>query len=107
MLAHEKCKKKKEEGPKKSKSSSALGEAETGESTDEMSDDSEEEDSCSSSANDKQSCACCYCEVFGHGNPSGAPVPSNYPQVREKHLNSLNIHFILSLRNLILKFRKF
>ena len=48
-------KKDKEEGPRKSKSTSAIGEdTKSGESTEEMSDDSDEEDSCSSSGNDKQ-----------------------------------------------------
>jgi len=86
MMGHD-CKKKKEDGPKKSKSSSAIqnSNGDDDESTEEMSDDSDPEDSCSSSShgNDKQ-CPCCYCEVFGHGNPSGAPVPSNYPQMRER-----------------------
>ena len=57
MMGHD-CKKKKdkEEGPRKSKSTSAIGEdTKSGESTEEMSDDSDgEEDSCSSSGNDKQ-----------------------------------------------------
>ena len=87
MMAHD-CSKK--PGTRKSKSSSAIPSSsakgeEDGESTEELSDDSEPEDSCSGSSTgaDKQ-CACCYCEVFGHGNPSGAPVPSNYPQMRER-----------------------
>merc|ERR1719336_3435458 len=90
MMGHD-CKKEKqkEEGPRKSKSlsaiHSAIGDDYGGESTEELSDDSDPEDSCSGSStgNDKN-CACCYCEVFGHGNPSGAPVPSNYPQMRER-----------------------
>ena len=87
MMGHD-CAKK--PGTRKSKSSSAIPSTnakgdEDGESSEEYSDDSEPEDSCSGSGggNDKN-CACCYCEVFGHGNPSGAPVPSNYPQMRER-----------------------
>merc|ERR1711962_445483 len=29
-------------------------------------------------------CACCNCEVFGHGGPSVAPVSRNYPEMRER-----------------------
>ena len=51
-------------------------------------DDSITEDSCSSStasnAGGNQSCSCCYCEVFGHGGPSLAPVSRNYPEMRER-----------------------
>jgi len=79
-------------GPRKSKSSSAIPssgsrdrEDDGGESTEELSDDSSPEDSCSSSTSgtDKH-CACCYCEVFGHGGPSVAPVSRNYPEMRER-----------------------
>merc|ERR1711899_46351 len=30
------------------------------------------------------SCLCCYCEMFGHGGPSAAPVSKNYPEMRER-----------------------
>jgi len=79
-------------GPRKSKSSSAIPsstsrerEEDGGESTEELSEDSSPEDSCSSSTSgaDKH-CACCYCEVFGHGGPSVAPVSRNYPEMRER-----------------------
>ena len=79
-------------GPRKSKSSSAVPssgsrekEEDGGESTEELSEDSSPEDSCSSSTSgaDKH-CACCYCEVFGHGGPSVAPVSRNYPEMRER-----------------------
>ena len=50
-----------------------------------------EDDSCSSSAShgkdangDPSKCSCCYCEVFGHGTPSMAPVSRNYPKMRER-----------------------
>ena len=29
-------------------------------------------------------CLCCYCEMFGHGGPSAAPVSKNYPEMRER-----------------------
>ena len=32
----------------------------------------------------KGHCLCCYCEVFGHGGPSAAPVSKNYPEMRER-----------------------
>merc|ERR1719402_2200369 len=70
-------------GARKSKSSSAIRDDDGGESTEELSDDSSPEDSCSSSSGDKH-CACCYCEVFGHGGPSVAPVSRNYPEMRER-----------------------
>jgi len=91
MMGHD-CGKPKANGPRKSKSSSAIPssgskekEDDGGESTEELSEDSSPEDSCSSSTSgaDKQ-CACCYCEVFGHGGPSVAPVSRNYPEMRER-----------------------
>lgn len=33
---------------------------------------------------DPRQCSCCYCEVFGHGGPSMAPVSRNYPEMRER-----------------------
>jgi len=87
LMGHD-CNKKAQ--PRKSKSGSALstvsGDLDDGESTEELSDNSSPEDSCSSStsgATDKH-CACCYCEVFGHGTPSVAPVSRNYPEMRER-----------------------
>ena len=71
-------------GTRKSKSSSAVREDDGGESTEELSDDSSPEDSCSSSTSGDKHCACCYCEVFGHGGPSVAPVSRNYPEMRER-----------------------
>jgi len=91
MMGHD-CGKQKSGGPRKSKSSSAIPssrsqdrEDDGGESTEELSEDSSPEDSCSSSTSgaDKH-CACCYCEVFGHGGPSVAPVSRNYPEMRER-----------------------
>ncbi|KAI5741616.1 hypothetical protein M8J76_015380 [Diaphorina citri] len=38
----------------------------------------------SSSNSDPRHCDCCYCEVFGHGVPSGAPVSRNYQEIRER-----------------------
>ena len=29
-------------------------------------------------------CNCCYCEVFGPGGQSVAPVSRNYPEMRER-----------------------
>merc|ERR1719220_1264727 len=71
-------------GARKSKSSSAVRDDDGGESTEELSDDSSPEDSCSSSTSGDKHCACCYCEVFGHGGPSVAPVSRNYPEMRER-----------------------
>ena len=71
-------------GTRKSKSSSAVRDDDGGESTEELSDDSSPEDSCSSSTSGDKHCACCYCEVFGHGGPSVAPVSRNYPEMRER-----------------------
>jgi len=71
-------------GARKSKSSSSVREEDGGESTEEVSEDSSPEDSCSSSASGDKHCACCYCEVFGHGGPSVAPVSRNYPEMRER-----------------------
>ena len=71
-------------GARKSKSSSAIRDDDGGESTEELSDDSSPEDSCSSSTSGDKHCACCYCEVFGHGGPSVAPVSRNYPEMRER-----------------------
>eukprot|EP00092_Neocalanus_flemingeri_P019810 GFUD01021460.1.p1 GENE.GFUD01021460.1~~GFUD01021460.1.p1 ORF type:complete len:1720 (+),score=598.38 GFUD01021460.1:69-5228(+) len=90
LMGHD-CGKPKTSGPRKSKSSSAIPSSssrereEDGESTEELSEDSSPEDSCSSSTSgaDKH-CACCYCEVFGHGGPSVAPVSRNYPEMRER-----------------------
>lgn len=91
LMGHD-CGKPKTSGPRKSKSSSAIPSSgsrerdeEGGESTEELSEDSSPEDSCSSSTSgaDKH-CACCYCEVFGHGGPSVAPVSRNYPEMRER-----------------------
>jgi len=90
LMGHD-CGKPKSSGPRKSKSSSAIPSSgsrerdEDGESTEELSEDSSPEDSCSSSTSgaDKH-CACCYCEVFGHGGPSVAPVSRNYPEMRER-----------------------
>ncbi|XP_075221914.1 uncharacterized protein LOC142324799 isoform X2 [Lycorma delicatula] len=46
------------------------------------------EDSCSerstSTQRDSRHCDCCYCEVFGHGVPSVAPVSRNYQEMRER-----------------------
>uniref|UniRef100_A0A0K2UT98 FAM193 C-terminal domain-containing protein n=1 Tax=Lepeophtheirus salmonis TaxID=72036 RepID=A0A0K2UT98_LEPSM len=46
----------------------------------------EDEDTCSSSSAsaDSKHCSCCYCEVFGHGGASVAPVSRNYPEMRER-----------------------
>jgi len=91
LMGHD-CGKPKAGGPRKSKSSSAIPSSgsrerddDGGESTEELSEDSSPEDSCSSSTSgaDKH-CACCYCEVFGHGGPSVAPVSRNYPEMRER-----------------------
>jgi len=81
-------KKKQLQETKKSKSGTALNkvvDVEDCESTDDASEDSSPEDSCSSSTSgtDKH-CACCYCEVFGHGGPAAAPVSRNYPEMRER-----------------------
>uniref|UniRef100_A0A8D8VE04 Protein FAM193A n=1 Tax=Cacopsylla melanoneura TaxID=428564 RepID=A0A8D8VE04_9HEMI len=40
--------------------------------------------SSSSNVSDPRHCDCCYCEVFGHGVPSGAPVSRNYQEIRER-----------------------
>ena len=69
------------------------------ESTDEMSEESDDEDNdtcCSetskgttttaseSHGKNHGNCACCYCEVFGSGGQSVAPVSRNYPEMRER-----------------------
>ncbi|XP_018050001.1 PREDICTED: uncharacterized protein LOC108688316 [Atta colombica] len=46
-------------------------------------------DSCSTSSSAQRDanirhCDCCYCEVFGHGMPSVAPVSRNYKEMRER-----------------------
>ncbi|XP_018316494.1 uncharacterized protein [Mycetomoellerius zeteki] len=46
-------------------------------------------DSCSTSSSVQRDanirhCDCCYCEVFGHGMPSVAPVSRNYKEMRER-----------------------
>lgn len=50
--------------------------------------ESSQEDSCSerstSTQRDSRHCDCCYCEVFGHGVPSVAPVSRNYQEMRER-----------------------
>eukprot|EP00095_Tigriopus_kingsejongensis_P010157 maker-scaffold575_size133042-snap-gene-0.40 protein:Tk10157 transcript:maker-scaffold575_size133042-snap-gene-0.40-mRNA-1 annotation:"Uncharacterized protein C4orf8" len=48
--------------------------------------DEEEDDSSSDEhdSGDSRQCSCCYCEVFGHGGPSMAPVSRNYPEMRER-----------------------
>uniref|UniRef100_A0A1B6DDP5 FAM193 C-terminal domain-containing protein n=1 Tax=Clastoptera arizonana TaxID=38151 RepID=A0A1B6DDP5_9HEMI len=51
--------------------------------------DTTPEDSCSersscSTQRDSRHCDCCYCEVFGHGVPSVAPVSRNYQEMRER-----------------------
>lgn len=79
MMGHD-CGKSKS-GTRKSKSRE---DGEGGESTEELSDCDSIEDSCSSSASGDKHCACCYCEVFGHGGPSVAPVSRNYPEMRER-----------------------
>ncbi|XP_046488598.1 protein FAM193A isoform X1 [Neodiprion pinetum] len=49
---------------------------------------SSQEDSCSTSSStprdSSRHCDCCYCEVFGHGVPSVAPVSRNYNEMRER-----------------------
>ncbi|XP_076678686.1 uncharacterized protein LOC143374415 isoform X2 [Andrena cerasifolii] len=49
---------------------------------------SSQEDSCSTSSSAQRDssrhCDCCYCEVFGHGVPSVAPVSRNYNEIRER-----------------------
>ncbi|XP_070168941.1 uncharacterized protein [Polyergus mexicanus] len=50
---------------------------------------SSQEDSCSTSSSAQRDtnmrhCDCCYCEVFGHGMPSVAPVSRNYKEMRER-----------------------
>uniref|UniRef100_T1J0Y6 Ubiquitin-like domain-containing CTD phosphatase 1 n=1 Tax=Strigamia maritima TaxID=126957 RepID=T1J0Y6_STRMM len=50
-------------------------------------DDSCSEQSSSTSASnqkDNKHCDCCYCEVFGHGTPTVAPVSKNYIEMRER-----------------------
>ncbi|KAK6635681.1 hypothetical protein RUM44_000935 [Polyplax serrata] len=62
-------------------------------------DSSSHEDSCSESPNstsvntqrDPRHCDCCYCEVFGHGVPSVAPVSRNYQEMRERLRLRLNM----------------
>ncbi|XP_017888915.1 uncharacterized protein LOC108630248 [Ceratina calcarata] len=49
---------------------------------------SSQEDSCSTTSSAQRDssrhCDCCYCEVFGHGVPSVAPVSRNYNEMRER-----------------------
>ncbi|XP_033232159.1 uncharacterized protein LOC117183100 isoform X2 [Belonocnema kinseyi] len=49
---------------------------------------SSHEDSCSTSSSSPRDsnrhCDCCYCEVFGHGVPSVAPVSRNYNEMRDR-----------------------
>ncbi|XP_043269998.1 serine-rich adhesin for platelets [Venturia canescens] len=49
---------------------------------------SSQEDSCSTSSStprdSSRHCDCCYCEVFGPGLPSVAPVSRNYNEMRER-----------------------
>ncbi|KAL1114788.1 hypothetical protein AAG570_007612, partial [Ranatra chinensis] len=33
---------------------------------------------------DPRHCDCCYCEVFGHGIPTAAPMSRNYQEMRER-----------------------
>ncbi|XP_054264698.1 protein FAM193A-like isoform X2 [Macrosteles quadrilineatus] len=52
-------------------------------------DETTPEDSCSDRSSstqrgDSRHCDCCYCEVFGHGVPSVAPVSRNYTEMRER-----------------------
>ncbi|KAK7873317.1 hypothetical protein R5R35_011373 [Gryllus longicercus] len=55
-------------------------------------DSSSQDDTCSerssstttSTQRDSRHCDCCYCEVFGHGVPSVAPVSRNYQEMRER-----------------------
>ncbi|XP_046684977.1 protein FAM193A-like isoform X2 [Homalodisca vitripennis] len=52
-------------------------------------DETSPEDSCSDRSSstqrgDSRHCDCCYCEVFGHGVPSVAPVSRNYTEMRER-----------------------
>ena len=69
------------------------------ESTDEMSEESDDEDNdtcCSETSKGTTTtaseshgkngahCSCCYCEVFGSGGQSVAPVSRNYPEMRER-----------------------
>ncbi|XP_050420616.1 uncharacterized protein LOC126833365 isoform X2 [Adelges cooleyi] len=49
---------------------------------------SSQDDSCSErSASSPRQCDCCYCEVFGHGVPSMAPVSRNYQEMRDRLRN--------------------
>nr|CAD7258739.1 unnamed protein product [Timema shepardi] len=58
----------------------------------ELEDSSSQDDTCSerssstttSTQRDSRHCDCCYCEVFGHGMPSVAPVSRNYQEMRER-----------------------
>ena len=69
------------------------------ESTDEMSEESDDEDNdtcCSDTSKGTTTtaseshgkngahCSCCYCEVFGSGGQTVAPVSRNYPEMRER-----------------------
>ncbi|XP_069688836.1 uncharacterized protein [Periplaneta americana] len=57
-----------------------------------LEDSSSQDDTCSerssstttSTQRDSRHCDCCYCEVFGHGMPSVAPVSRNYQEMRER-----------------------
>ncbi|XP_060849505.1 uncharacterized protein LOC132928685 isoform X1 [Rhopalosiphum padi] len=49
---------------------------------------SSQDDSCSErSSSSPRQCDCCYCEVFGHGVPSVAPVSRNYQEMRDRLRN--------------------
>ncbi|VVC32864.1 Hypothetical protein CINCED_3A003595 [Cinara cedri] len=49
---------------------------------------SSQDDSCSErSTSSPRQCDCCYCEVFGHGLPSMAPVSRNYQEMRDRLRN--------------------
>jgi len=67
---------------KKCKGGEEAAEGEAGELS--GSDSSPEPESCESSQSGEKHCACCYCEVFGHGGGGGAPVSRNYPEMRER-----------------------
>ncbi|XP_050543455.1 uncharacterized protein LOC126906731 isoform X2 [Daktulosphaira vitifoliae] len=49
---------------------------------------SSQDDNCSErSTSSPRQCDCCYCEVFGHGVPSMAPVSRNYQEMRDRLRN--------------------
>lgn len=39
---------------------------------------------CALASSNGQRCPCCYCEVFGRGGQTVAPVSRNYPEMRER-----------------------